>query len=323
MPKKNRKNITFRKNEKLSFRTALYITGDYNAAKKIASRTAALFLLNHPDEETEDLKGRIYVTSRNFCYEHFRGQKREETIQNKYKDKLIAETLPGKTETDIRLREAFAKASQSLTDEQLRTLVLYNTCDQDYKQMQEIAEISVSALRKRISRIKAKLKAVTNINLGVTYTKKIVTPELDSLLYNFLLSFKKNLEEDTLSKMYRYFTKKDLEDYHVTIKIMKVKGYEIKKVDVSYHILVIYLNKERVKEAFDFKFTIKNNSLRITMPPRKKKITASHKIGSPLYKEIMKLRKLYPPDREGRMTIPKELLDNLAKKYNQQQQEDT
>jgi hypothetical protein len=80
MTKKNKKNIIFREYKKLSFRTAMYFTGDYNAAKKIASRTASLFYLNHPDEDTEDLKGRIYVTTRNFCYEHFRERKREAKI---------------------------------------------------------------------------------------------------------------------------------------------------------------------------------------------------------------------------------------------------
>ena len=321
--KKNKKNITFSENEKLSFRTALYITGDYNAAKKIASRTASLFLLNHPDKDTEDLKGKIYVTTRNFSYEHFRKQKRDEKLKDKYKAKLITEILPGETETDIRLREAFTKASQSLTDEQLRTLVLFNTCDHDYKQMQEITEISVPTLRKRISRIKAKLKAETNLNLGITYTQKIVTPELNNVLYKFLCRFKKNLEENTMHKMYRSFSKQDLENYNETIDIVKIKGWDIQKIGDEYFVMVIYLNSEGFKEAFDFKFTIANKNLKITRPPCKKKITASYKKGTPLHTELMKLKKMYPPDGQGRMTIPKELLDNLAKKYNKQKQEDT
>jgi hypothetical protein len=228
---------------------------------------------------------------------------------------LITESLPGKTETDIRLREAYAKASLCLTDEQLRTLMLYNLCEHDYKQMQEIAEVSVSALRKRISRIKAKLKAITNINMGVTFTRKVETPEINDVLYQFFRSFKKNLEENTLHKMYKYFSSVDLEEYHESIDLKKVKGYELDKFDEEYHVIIVYLNSKDVKEAFEFKFTIKNNSLKVTIPPRKKKITVSYTKGSPLYKAIMKLRDLYPPDPEGRMTIPKELLDRLIKKY--------
>ncbi|HHE37657.1 MAG TPA: sigma-70 family RNA polymerase sigma factor [Candidatus Cloacimonetes bacterium] len=206
------------------------------------------------------------------------------------------------------------KALESLTDEQQRTLVLYNICDRNYQQMEEIAEVSAVAIRQRISRINNKLKAITYLNLGMIGTKKIVTPELNNVLYKFLTRFKKNLEESTLHKMYKYFSMADLKDYHGTIKIKETENYEIKLKDCEYQIIVLYQNDDDIREAFDFKFKIENNHLKITAPPKKKTIAATLKNDSEQADKLKELLHLYPPDRTGKSTIPKELLDALIKK---------
>ncbi len=314
MGKKKKIFFTYQDAEELSYKYALYKTGNAHISGNIAARTAGLFILNKIEGNIAGIKSWIYLTSRNFCYEYFREIKKKRILEDKYKEKLIIDTLLENCETDTSLHAAFRKSLESLTGEQQRTLTLYNICHKDYAQMQEISEISAAALRQRISRINNKLKAVTNLNMGMLCTKKIVTPELNNVLYKFLSRFKKNLEDNTLHTMYRYFSQSDLKDYTETFNIKEIENYEIRMNDCEYQIIVIYKNDNNFKETFDFKFKIENNHLNVTAPPKKKTISASFNKDSDQARELKKLLHLYPPDRTGKSTIPKELLDALIKK---------
>ena len=314
MEKKEEKSFTYQDAKELSYKYTLYRTGNIHISNEIATRTASKFIFDEIQGSLAGIKSWIYLTSRNYCYEFFREIKKKRKLEEKYKEKLTMDSILEKSEKDTKLLTAFEEAFESLNEEQQRTLALYFMCEKNYVQMEEIAEISAATLRKRISRINKKLKAVTYLNLGMMGTKKIVTPELDNLLYKFLSRFKKNLEDNTLHKMYRYFTQDDLKDYHETFDIKEIDTYEIRINAGEYHIIIVFSNNNDKTETFDFKFKIENHHLKITAPPRKKPIAAIIDRDSEIAREMKRLLHLYPPDRTGKSTIPKELIDALIRK---------
>jgi len=300
--------------EYLAYCYAISRTYNYNAAKSIAALTAGAFILQDPQGSYKELRSWVFSTAKHHCSHYFRQQKKADKIARELKLKMMTTFTPASLERDEDLHLAYNEALLSLSDEQFVTIFLYYNCLCNYQIIHEIMGVSINALRMRISRIHKRITALTNLNMGMLYTKKIVTPELNDVLYKFLKRFRKHLENDTLHKMYYYFSKADMKNYNESIRIKNIRKYEIVLVNDEYNILVVYLNKNDEIETFDFKFKIENNHLKITKPPRKRPDAYIFKKDSDQARKLKELLRLYPPDRTGKSTIPKELIDALIKK---------
>jgi RNA polymerase sigma factor (sigma-70 family) len=205
--KKNKKKYGFKKVEHLSFSFSLYKIRDYHASKDIAGQTAKLFIQKKITDNEDGIRKWIFATTSNLCNEYLRERKKNIKLNKRYENKLLLDSILDKSETDEKLRTAFKKAYSNLNEEQKKTIILYYNCDRNYKLMQMITDISTGALRQRISRIKGKLKAETFINMGMIITKKILTPEVEHLLYNFLNSFRTHLEDGFRLDTYQCFVR--------------------------------------------------------------------------------------------------------------------
>ena len=300
----------------LSYKRALYMTSDYNISEDIANQTTSLFILKQKKIPKNEIRKWSIFTTNNFVKKFFTKQKKQNEQFKKNKEHIITKLYDDNSVTyDKKLRKAYKEALKSLTEEQKNTMILYYQVKENYDLMHEITNISKPALRKRISRIKKKINAETYLNLGYVISKKIVTPEMNDLIYHFLRSFKKNLENNTLKKMYYYFSSSNIKAFSHTIKIKEIIEYEIELTDKIYQLWVIYKDFKNVINSFTFKFTVVKNHLKIVSSIQKIPKMYSFSKDDIIAKKTHELLKLYPPDEKGKLTVPDEVINELLKDY--------
>ena len=304
---------------KAAFGYALYLTGNIDAANDIASQTISLFLLSFKGGSNE--KGWIINTVKNYSNKYFDKIKLENKQVRTYREELV-EKIYGQVEyeRDESLQEAFRDSFEALNDIELKSLFYYFQCNENIKEMHDNIGGSYATLRKQVSRIKNKLKAETYRNLGFIGTKMIVTPQLDNLIYQFLLRFKKNLENNTLEKMHYYFSEVDLKNYNPSYEIKKILDYDIEINDKIYKAWVFFQNKQNVGDSFYIEFFIDDkNHLKIVTPPTKPQKLFIIEESSEEGKQIRKLLDTFPIDKSGRPKIPEEEMDKIIKQFEENQ----
>jgi len=295
-----------------SFNYALYSTENIEVANDISSETLALFVLS-ADKITEPA-GWVLNTTKNYCKKYFESSKRDQRIEKNYRNELLS-SMGNRLElqTDEELNKAFKESFESLSKDELKTIMYYFQCNESIKQLHENVGGSYQALRAKISRIKRTLKAETYLRLGYYGSKKIVTPKLDNQILKFLKRFKKHLEAGTLEKMYYYFSEVDIKELPNDIKINKIQGYDIKLRNSIYRIWVIYNNSSDSSKAItvDFRINEKGNLKVVSLPKKAlKTIVINAKTNYGILLE--KLMDKYPPGKDGQPTIPKEELQKLV-----------
>lgn len=314
--KKNKKIFDYDFVYKISRKSIYRYSGNDSLAKYLAHAVAGEFVLKKISGHKKEMVGWIFTTSKYKVLENHSLHKRTEKIADKAADKKYYDDLMKEAQTDTVLHNSYQKAKKMLSQENMITLMLLQDFDYDYGVVSGILELSENAVRKRKSRIFKELKANTNISMGVSGTKLIETPAIYTKLYDFFSSFKENLEHNTIYKMYKYFNKEDLVKYNETIKISETDNYEIILHNKEYIIYVTYFDFNKKIQSFEMSFKITNNRLKVTKPPKKRVETVALPKDSPLAKELYKYMQQYPPDKTGKSTIPKELLDKLVAKYN-------
>jgi len=303
---------------KLAYNYALYKVGSLDAAEDIASQTIYSYLLKKERIEENNHEGWIVKTSRNYCNQYFDKLKSERQLKSKMIDNMagelqarIYESLDFVENEKNDLIDAVMKAKDELSSKELQTYILFLQCDTNTQRMEEIIGESNEVIRQRISRINRKIKAETYKKLGVITTKKILSPQINDIIKKFLLRFKKHLENNTLNKMFYYFSKKDMSNYKPRFYIKKVLDYEVELEDSIYLIHVVFTNEKDIDESFFFSFTVDNNSLKVLQSP------TPHKEHLQLNLEdtemILNLLKTYPEDSTGVHNVPDEDLALLRR----------
>ena len=303
---------------KLAYNYALYKIGSLDAAEDIASQTIYSYLLKREKIEENNHEGWIVNTSKNYCNQYFELKKKEDELHKSLK-RNVAEELHVKINSSldflgqekINISDAVNDAKDTLSKKELETYVFYLQCERNIKKMQRITKGSYPALKQKISRINRKIKAETFQKLGVIATKKIITPQINNVITKFLLRFKENLENNTLEKMYVYFTSENLEKYNPDFHIEKVLDYEVQLKDSIYSIHVVFTNKQGRDESFYFSFLVNNNYLKIVVPPTPHK--THYQISEEDGKRILELLEKYPEDSSGVHSFPDEELKLLKK----------
>ena len=129
----------------------------------------------------------------------------------------------------------------------------------------------------------------------------------------FLIGFKQHLEDNSLHKMYRYFSRKDLENYNPCFYIVKVCDYEIILKDSVYTIHVFFESKEGKVDSFYFSFCVDKNHLKIVTPPTPPRTHLELKLNSEDGQKVVELLEKYPEDKKGMHNIPEEDIEMLKK----------
>lgn len=296
-----------------AFNYALYATANVEVANDISSEVISFFLLNFNEERNAE--GWIINTTKNYCKKYFSIVKRNENIAHSYR-KEILNTIQNNshTEQNEELKLAFNDSFSTLTDNEFKMILYYFQCNESIKILHSNIGGSYSSLRVKISRIKRKLKAETFKRLGYIGTKKIVTPQLNDNIINFLKSFKENLEANTLDKMYYYFSEIDLSNYHQNIKIKKILEYDIEYMNPNYKAWIFFEATNGEINSFSIMFFVdKNNMLKILSPPSISPKTVIIESKSEQGKLLEDLINKYPPDKSGRPGIPPEEMEKLIK----------
>jgi len=302
----------------LAYNYALYKVGSLDAAEDIASQTIYSYLLKRDRITSENHGGWIINTSKNYCNQYFDRLQ----LEKKLKHNLIA-NVAGEIQTKIyesldfvevekdEFFDAVKNAKETLSSKELQTYILYLQCETNVQRMVEITAESSDVIRQRISRINRKIKAETYKKFGVITTKKILSPQINDIIKKFLLRFKKNLENNTLNKMFYYFSKKDISDYKPQFNIKKVLDYEVNLKDSIYKIHVVFTNIHDESESFYFSFTVEHNSLKVIQPPTPHQ--EHYQVSIEDTALIMDLLKRYPEDSTGVHNVPDEELQLLKK----------
>jgi len=306
-------NNDLRKLQQISYNYSLYRTGDFDLSDEISMKTISVFLLKADGILSDQVNKWIINTSKIHIQEHFRTSKQNHDNIKKYNQDIIEKLNINLTsETDAELKETFTEVLQTLNNEEMKTILFYFQCNKNISIMHSTLEISNDTLRKKISRIKRKLKAETFKKLGVIATKKIITPKISDLIVKFLKSFKINLEENSLEKMYYYFSEVDLDKYNPSYEISKILDYEIMLTNSIYKVWIIFKNKKNENDSFYIEFFIDDkNHLKILTPPQKSEKVFKFSEDSEEGKKIMQMLNSATVDKTGVSKFSTEELEKL------------
>lgn len=294
----------------IAYNFALYKLGNSALAEEAAAQTINLFLLKSEMINSEKYSSWVRGTCLNYCRKYYDHKKKEQYLNNGIKETLINHF---KTEHDTGLSENFQLAMEKLDELETRTLVLYFKCDQSTKSMSEITGENQSSLRKRIYRIKQKLKAETYKSLGYIATKKIIVPKLHEAIIQFVRRLKRNIENNTINKMFYYFSETSIKNYRPDFDIQKIKDYEVTLKNNVYKIYIFYHDSESQINTISFKFYLnEKNQLKITDLPEKKRKLVRVKKNTESAKELEELLKKFPEGRKGLVKIPPEVMEKLT-----------
>jgi len=297
-----------------AYNFALYKLGNSSYAEDVAAQTVNLSILKSGSINPDKLNSWVRTTCLNYCRKYYDNKKRENSLHKGLRDNLI--DFFG-IEHDNELTESFRKSMQELDELEARSLVLYFNCGQNIKKMSEVTGESHTGLRKRISRIKMKLKAETYKNLGYIATKKIVVPKLHEAIIQFVRRLKKNIEDNTIDKMFYYFSESNTKNYQPNFDIMKIKEYEVILRDGKYKIYLLYLDSQQQINSIAFSFFLnEKNQLKITGLPKQKRKLAILTKSSEAAQELSSLMKSFPENRKGLIKIPQDVMIKLTERSN-------
>ncbi|MCF7918338.1 MAG: sigma-70 family RNA polymerase sigma factor [Candidatus Cloacimonetes bacterium] len=293
---------------------ALYKLGNKQQAEDIASQTINLFLLKSDMINPEKTESWVRGTCLNFCRKYFTNVDRERTTLNYVRDELISFYDVDHTE-DNELLTNFRKAMESLNELEARSLVLYFNSGQNIKRMSEIIGENHASLRKRISRIKQKLKAETYKELGYIATKKIIVPQMHEAIIQFVKRLKTNIENNTIEKMFYYFSEANIKDYKPQYDIQKIRDYEVVLRDGKYTIYLFYQDSENKMSNIFFTFYLNSkNQLKITKLPKQGTKMICLKAGTVSAQEIIKYLKENPENHQGLIKMSPEMIKRIIAK---------
>jgi RNA polymerase sigma factor (sigma-70 family) len=295
-----------------AYNFALYKLGNSGQAEDVAAQTVNLFILKSNTINPEKFNAWIRSTCLNYCRKFYDNKKRENFLQKGLRESLVE--FFG-VEHDSNLTDNFKKSMENLDELETRSLVLYFNCGQNVKNMSEITGESHASLRKRVYRIKMKLKAETYKNLGYIATKKIIVPKLHEAIIQFVRRLKNNIEDNTIDKMFYYFSETNTQNYNPNFDIQKIKDYEVILCDGKYKIYLFYLDSQKQMNNITFSFFLnEKNQLKISGLPKQQRKIAKLNKSSQSAKELSSLLKKFPENRQGLIKIPPEIMQKLTER---------
>jgi len=299
---------------KKTYTFALYKLGNMQQAEDVASQTINKFILKSDMVNSEKAESWLRTTCLNNCRKYFREVNREHKVINQVQQELIG-LYDVEHSDNSELMENFRKAISNLNELEARSLVLYFNSGQNVKKMAEIIGENYGSLRKRIFRIKQKLKAETYKELGYIATKKIVIPQMHEAIIQFVKRLKKNVEQNTIEKMFYYFSEVKLKDYNPQFDINTIKDYEIVLRKGKYTIYLFYSDSTSKLCNLYFTFYLnEKNQLKITKLPQVPKKMVTFAPNSAAANKMIKYLKDHPESNKGLIKISDDIINEIAAK---------
>lgn len=297
-----------------TYNFAYYKLGNKQQAEDVASQTINLFLLKTDMINPEKRIAWLRTTCLNYCRKYYTRVVRDKRNINHVREELIHFYRDDHQE-NLELISSFRKAMENLNELEARTLVIYFNSGQNIKKMSEIIGENYSSLRKRIFRIKNKLKAETYKELGYIATRKIIIPQLHEAVIQFIKRLKKNIENNTIEKMFYYFSEIDIKDYKPEFDIQKIRDYEVTLRDGIYTIYLFYQDSAEVMRNLNFSFHLnRKNQLKIIRLPKMARRLLHFENSTKTAQEIIKLLRNSPENGKGLIKINSDTLKQIIAK---------
>ena len=243
---------------------------NYEDKKDLAQLVAMKYHLNR-DKINKSIKNWVITTAKNAARDFLKDNKDPiknatnfELVENKITNTILEE------EMDYDPAEILKEFQNELTNREREILEIYARSGFQIKKISKHRKISYEALKKKIYRLKADIRAKYNIQKGMIGSKKIIGAKLNENLLNFIKRFKKAIEDNSLNSMSKY-----LKECEIPIKIPEIKIHNIIEYDVrlkgdnKYLIFVFYRDRDGKSNCFNTIFEVYNeNAIKIIEFPK-------------------------------------------------------
>jgi hypothetical protein len=149
-------------------------------------------------------------------------------------------------------------------------LTLYAKESFQIKKIAKRKRTNYEALKKKIYRLKAEIRAKHNLEKGMIGTKKIFGAKLNENLLNFFHKFKKAIETNNLDSMSIYFRDCKIPAEYPHFKIHKIHAYDVRLLDDNkYDIFFYYFEPDNTFRSVITTIQVYNkNAIKIVEFPR-------------------------------------------------------
>jgi RNA polymerase sigma factor (sigma-70 family) len=141
------------------YRYTYWLTGDEDEAKDITSETFVRIWTADTNPRAESVKAYLFTISRNLYLKDLRRKKRLSTINDELIDNKI---LPDKNLEIIYELKQVQKAMQQLPEIDRTVIIMHAEEEMSYKEIAQITGLSISAIKVKIFRARAKLNKLLN-----------------------------------------------------------------------------------------------------------------------------------------------------------------
>lgn len=237
----------------------------------LAQSVVMKYYLNLDKINQETRNGWIAATARNLAIDYLRKQDKlnENAVNFDDFEAKITDTVlnPENKETPEKI---FAELKGNISAPERKLLEEYAKNSFQIKKMSKRKKMSYEAIKKKIYRLKADLRAQYNLENGMIATKAIIGAKLNENILNFLKKFKSAIKKNDLNCMKIYFRDCDIPTEISDINIDKVHSYDvIMDEDRNYDIYVIEKVSPLKWKTFIVKISIYNeNSIKIIEFPK-------------------------------------------------------
>jgi RNA polymerase sigma-70 factor (ECF subfamily) len=138
------------------YRFSLWLTGNSSEAEDITSETFIRAWVNNSKIRTETLKAYLFTISRNVYLEHQRKKKRQAVLEDIYPDPAPG---PDKLTESQHELQSVQKTLQTLPEVDRTAFVLRVQHELPYDEISRILELSLTATKVKVYRVRKKLIA--------------------------------------------------------------------------------------------------------------------------------------------------------------------
>lgn len=306
---------TFKEVIKFVYRISGKFISGHEDRQDLAQIVAMKYFLNFAHINQEKRDSWLYSTTKNAAADLYKDRKKVpvtsvdfEKIEAQITDNILNKEKP---ENPISLLSKYAKL---MSQPERELLELYARESFQIKKIARRKKISYEALKKKIYRLKAEIRAKHNLNQGMIGTKKIFGAKLNENLLNFFNKFKKAIESNKLDSMKIYFQECEIPEKYPHFNIHKTHSYDVRLLDDDkYQIFFYYYEPDNSFRSVITTIQVYNrNSIKIIeFPKLPSRITEiDEKI---LPEEVINMLQY---NEKGAPKLSKEELKKLLAKYN-------
>jgi RNA polymerase sigma factor (sigma-70 family) len=270
----------YQKVKNIAYRTICKYVSNQEDREDLAQTVLIKYYLHEDKLQKENLNNWIITVAKNASIDYNKSKKHQisqKTLNFDDLENIITESFltKDKKKQEVKsLDDILKDYSKIISQPERQLLERYIKSGFKIKKLAYRRRTSFAAIKKRIYRLKADIRAEYNKQQGIIASRLIVGAKLHENLQNFLKKFKNALETNSLEKMKLYFRECEISHKIPDIKIKEILDYDIKLLDnKKYKLFVNYLNLEGIFSSFITIFEIYNeNSIKIVefpKPPQK------------------------------------------------------